>query len=195
MRSEVVTIEPIGLTAGHAGWHLFTAVGVAAWAAAELGSAAPPVTGWHVPASADRPTPTTLCRTERQTLHADTACGTSWWPGVPTASSSSSPAGGAAADDATEVKEEVNEEVPMVVDDAAEAADAAEEEVVDDAAAEEELAVDEDEQALKDSIFTGPHDEGPDGDGADGADAAGGADEEPVEAPPTCRHRLQPMSA
>ena len=58
MRSDVVTIEPIGLTSGHAGWHLFTEHGITAWAGAELGGSAPPVMGWHIPTSEATPSPT-----------------------------------------------------------------------------------------------------------------------------------------
>ena len=157
MRSDVVTIGPIGLTSGHAGWHLFTEHGITAWAGAELGGSAPPVMGWHIPTSEATPSPTAMCRLERQTAPPSAAGeGTTWWPGVPAAAAAeeAGAADGAADDGAVEDAEE-----PEAAGDAdvAEAAD-------DPYAAAEE------------------------------PEAAEEPDAEADEAPPICRHQLQPMS-
>ena len=139
MRSDVVTNEPIGLTPGFAGWHLFTADGVAAWAEAELGCFGPPVAGWHVPPDTDRPSPTVLCRVERQTLAADVT-GATWWPGVPPAAAGDdgAAAAAAAADDAAEAAEAADTAEAAEAADAAETAEAADtEEGTGPAAAED----------------------------------------------------------
>ena len=156
MRSDVVTIEPIGLTSGHAGWHLFTEHGLLAWAGAELGGSAPPVMGWHIPTSAATPSPTAMCRLERQTAPPSAAGdGTTWWPGVPAAAAAEE--AGAAVEDAEEPEAAGDADVAEAVDDAYVVEDGPE------AAAEEPEAAEE-------------------------------PDAEADEAPPICRHQLQPMS-